>query len=398
VLTKILIGLAALLVVAGVAIGITLYVTRAPDPGPFYDPPAGADDAAPGALLRDEPFTAGIPEGARAWRILYSTTGMDGRPVAVSGLVIAGATALASPGPRPVLAWAHGTIGVARGCAVSLLDDPAPILATPLDRILAQGWVVVATDYIGLGGPGVHPYLVGDVTGRSVIDSVRAARALDSGVQLDDRYAVWGESQGGHAALWTGIEAARGYAPELHLVGVGAAAPATDLGPLLEAAQGTTPGKVLTSEAVSSWSRVYPDLDFDAAVARRARAPVRAIARRCLAPDFFVVAAQTVVLPKRLLRIDITTDPAWSRRVRENTPDGGIDAPVLVAQGMKDQIVSPAVQARWVARRCAAGQEIDFRREPRGHIDIMRSAGPELIAWTTRLFAGTPVLPGCRTG
>lgn len=395
---KILIGLAALVVVAGVAIGVTLYVTRAPDPGPFYEAPAGADDAAPGALLRDEPFTTGIPDGARAWRILYSTAGMDGRPVAVSGLVIAGAAALAAPGPRPVLAWAHGTIGVARGCAVSLLEDPAPIIARPLDRILARGWVVVATDYVGLGGPGIHPYLVGDVTGRSVIDSVRAARALDTGMTLDDRYAVWGESQGGHAALWTGIEAARGYAPELRLVGVGAAAPATDLGPLLEAAQGTTPGKVLTAEAVSSWSQVYPDLDFDAAVARRARAPVRAIARRCLAPDFFVVAAQTVLLPKTLLRIDLTRDPAWSRRVRENTPDGRIDAPVLVAQGTDDQIVAPAVQARWVARRCAEGQSIDFRRYPRGHLDITRSAGPELVTWTARLFDGAPVPPGCRAG
>lgn len=397
-LTKILIGLAALLVVAGVATGVTLYVTRAPEPGPFYDPPAGADDAAPGALLRDEPFTPGIPEGAKAWRILYSTTGAAGRPVAVSGLVIAGATAQASPGPRPVLAWAHGTIGVARGCALSLLPDPSIALPQPLDRILAQGWVVVATDYEGLGGPGVHPYLVCDATGRAVIDGVRAARALDTGMTLDDRYAVWGESQGGHAALWTGIEAAGGYAPELHLVGVGAAAPASDLGPLLEAALGTTPGKVLTAEAVSSWTKVYPDLDFDAAVARRARAAVRSVAARCLFPDFFVVAAHAVVMPKRILTVDITRDPPWRAHVRANTPDGRIAVPVLLAQGTKDPLVSPAVQARWVARRCAAGQPIDFRREPRGHIDIMRSAGPELIAWTARLFAGTPVPQGCRTG
>ncbi|HTI35088.1 MAG TPA: lipase family protein [Miltoncostaea sp.] len=397
-LRKILIGLAALLVVAGVAIGITLYVTRAPDPGPFYEPPADAQDAAPGALLRDEPFTAGIPAGARAWRILYSTTGTDGRPVAVSGMVVAGPAALEAPGPRPVLAWAHGTIGVARGCALTLLPDPSVALAKPLDRILAEGWVVVATDYAGLGGPGVHPYLVGDVTGRSVIDSVRAARALDTGMTLDDRYAVWGESQGGHAALWTGIEAARGYAPELTLVGVGAAAPATDLGPLLEAAAGTTFGNVLVAQAVASWTRIYPDLGFDATVAPRARRPVRSLARRCLFPNTFVVAAKAVLLPKRVLSVDIARDPPWSVRVRENTPDGRIDAPVLLAQGDHDPLVSPAVQARWVAARCAAGQEIDFRRYPRGHLDIMESAGPDLVSWTARLFDGAAVPAGCRTG
>jgi hypothetical protein len=398
VLKRVLIGLAALVVVAGVAVGITLWVTRAPDAGPFYEAPDGAGDAAPGALLRDEPFTAGIPDGARAWRILYSTTGVDDRPVVVSGLVIAGATALAADGPRPVLAWAHGTLGVARGCAPSLLADPSVALVKPLDRVLAQGWVVVATDYVGLGGPGPHPYLVGDVTGRSVIDGVRAARALDTGVELDDRYAVWGESQGGHAALWTGRLAAEGYAPELTLVGVGAAAPASDLGPLLEAALATRPGKVLAALAVSSWTAVYPELGFGATVALRARAPVRAIARRCLFPNFFVVAAQAVLLPKTILTVDITTDPAWSRRVRENTPDGPIGVPILLAQGVDDPLVSPAVQARWVARRCAAGEDIDLRRYPRGHVDIIASAGPELVAWTRRLFAGAPVAAGCAAG
>ncbi|HMO00078.1 MAG TPA: lipase family protein [Miltoncostaeaceae bacterium] len=396
-LRTILIGLGALVVVAAVAIGITLYVTRAPDPGAFYEPPGGSEDAAPGTLLRDEPFTAGIPDGATAWRILYSTTGMDGRPVAVSGLVIAGAAARAWPGPRPVLAWAHGTIGVARGCATSLLDDPSVALAKPMDRILEQGWVVVATDYPGLGGPGAHPYLAGEETGRAVIDSVRAARALDTGVELDARYAVWGESQGGHAALWTGQVATAGHAPELTLVGVGAAAPASDLGPMLTAALGTTPGKVLTALAVSSWTTVYPELDFDAAVVRRARAPIRAIARRCLFPGFFVVAAQAGLLPARLLAVDITTDPAWKRRVAENTPTGPIDAPVLLAQGVNDPLVSPAAQARYVAARCAAGEDIDFRRHPRGHVDIMESAGPELVAWTSRLFAGAPVAAGCAT-
>jgi acetyl esterase/lipase len=60
-----------------------------------------------------------------------------------------------------------------------------------------------------------------------VLDSVRAARDMpDSGAS--DRFAVWGHSQGGHAALYTGELAAR-YAPDLKLVGVAAAAPATYL-------------------------------------------------------------------------------------------------------------------------------------------------------------------------
>jgi hypothetical protein len=323
---------------------------------------------------------------------------MDGRPVAASGLVVAGAAAREASGPRPVLAWGHGTAGVARGCAPSLLPDPSVALAKPMDRILDQGWVVVAPDDVGLGGPGAHPYLAGEVTGRSVVDAVRAARALDTGMELDSRHAVWGESQGGHAALWTGQVAAEGYAPELTPVGVGAAAPATDLGPLMGAALATTPGRLLTALAVGSWTTAYPDLDFDATVARRARAPIRAIARRCLAPSLFGVAPHALRLPRTILTVDIATDPAWRRRVAENTPAGATGVPILLAQGARDPLVEPAVQARYVAVRCAAGERIDFRSYPKGHLDIMDAAGPDLIPWTRRLFAGVAVPAGCRDG
>ena len=111
-----------------------------------------------------------------------------------------------------------------------------------------------------------------------------------------------------------------------------------------------------------------------------------------------MVAAQAVLLPKRILTVDITRDPPWRARLRENTPDGRIDAPILLAQGANDPIVSPVVQARWVAARCAAGRRIDFRRYPRGHVDIMASAGSDLLAWTQRRFAGAPAPSACRVG
>ena len=398
-LKKILIGLAALVVVAGVAIGITLHVTRAPEPGEFYDPPEIAADAAPGTLLRSERFTPdGLPEGAEAWRILYVTEGPDGGPVPVSGIVFTGAAAREADGPRPVIAWGHGAIGVARGCAPSLLEDPT-IVVPPLDAALAQGWVVVATDYPGLGAPGLHPFLISDETGRSVLDAVRAARDLDAGAEIGNRYALWGESQGGHAVLSAAQVATEGYAPDLDLVGVAAAAPATDLAPLMAAALTRPAGKVLASQAVVQWTKAYPELSFDEAITPVARPLVRAIGRRCIFPDFFVVAAQTVLLPKRLLRIDITADRRWARRLAENTPSRPIGVPVLLAQGQDDVVVDPAVQARYVAKRCTAGQDILFRELPAtGHVDVMRPATREFVDWTARRFAGQDPPPGCGSG
>src|SRR4029450_3380385 len=106
-----------------------------------------------------------------------------------------------------------------------------------LPNTITLGYIVVATDYPGLGTDGIHPYLIGESEARSVLDSVRPARELPN-TGASNRFAVWGHSQGGHAALYTGEVAAR-YAPELKLVGVAAAAPATYLVELFDADKGT---------------------------------------------------------------------------------------------------------------------------------------------------------------
>jgi hypothetical protein len=95
-----------------------------------------------------------------------------------------------------------------------------------LPQILAQGWVLVATDYTGLGTEGPTPFLIGQGEARSVLDAVRAARQLKQ-VSLADKTVIRGHSQGGHAALWAGI-LAPAYAPGDNVIGVAAPAPASD--------------------------------------------------------------------------------------------------------------------------------------------------------------------------
>ena len=48
-----------------------------------------------------------------------------------------------------------------------------------LNQMLAQGYVVTATDYPGLGTQGIHPFLIGVSEDRAVLDSVRAARSAE---------------------------------------------------------------------------------------------------------------------------------------------------------------------------------------------------------------------------
>jgi len=365
-----------------------------PRPDAFYDPP---DDvpSAPGQLLRSEPFTsAEIPSGAGAWRILYTTTRDEGRPAVASALVVAPVSST----PSPVVAWAHGTTGAASGCAPSVLTDGLGAGAMFVqDDVLAQGWAMVAPDYTGLGTAGPHPYLIGQGEGRSVLDAVRAAHQLTA-AELADETVVWGHSQGGHAALWTGMLAPT-YAPELQIDGVAALAPASNLPALVDVVESVTGGALFASYVVEGYTAEYPDVSFDALVRPGARILTREMAQRCLAePGVLVSALTSVALDKPIWSGDPSSGVFLDRLV-ENVPSGRIAAPLLLAQGADDALVTPAAQGAYVDDRCAAGYPVDYRTYAgRGHVPLVEADSPlipELVAWTADRFADEPATDTC---
>ena len=175
----------------------------------------GPAPAKPGVLLRREPLPAAfvLPDAARGERILYSAT--DG--VAGSGVVTVSGALFTPKGapPRggwPLVAWAHGTVGMADVCAPSWAGR-ADRDVRYLDAWLQQGFAVVATDYQGLGTPGPHAYIETRPEAYSVLDAVRAVRGLP---HLSGRTVVVGQSQGAGAAFATAAVAAR-YAPDVDL-------------------------------------------------------------------------------------------------------------------------------------------------------------------------------------
>ena len=197
----------------------------------------------PGSIIRVWPLQGGGPAGADSFRILYRSTGLNGEPIAVSGSIFI-PSGPAPAGGRNGRAWAHPTTGVVPSCGPSLMPDDAGMI-WGLTDMLAQGYVVTATDYPGLGTPGPHPYLIGVSKGRAVLDSVRAAINLPS-AGASNRF----------ASLYAG-ELAACYAPDLKLVGVAAATPATYLVELFDADAETATGKELTAMALYSWSALY---------------------------------------------------------------------------------------------------------------------------------------------
>jgi acetyl esterase/lipase len=359
----------------------------------FYQADRSVLHGSPGTIIRSEPL-AGAPAGASAYRVLYRSRGVNQEPIAVSGVVIVPHAPPPARG-RDVVAWAHPTTGVVSRCAPSLRHNvfrSVPGLA----EMLARGFVVTATDYPGLGTAGPHPYLVGLSEGHAVLDAVRAARALP-GTAAGDRFAVWGHSQGGHAALFSG-ELAHAYAPELRLVGVAAAAPATKLAELFEADINTASGRVLTAMALYSWSRVFR-LSLDDLIEPTALPAFERTAEACLESlaEFVAIRFTERPLQRGLLRNDPAKLEPWRSIMERNTPRGRLSgAPLFLAQGMKDTLVDPPVTAAYMAELCRQGVQVRFLRMPDViHGTAARDSASSAVEWMAERFAGAAPANDC---
>jgi acetyl esterase/lipase len=353
-----------------------------------------AEPASAGKLISAE-VIPGAPESARAYRIFYWSTGLEGKPVEVSGVVIV-PPGPPPPGGRPVVAWAHPTTGVVSRCAPSLAHVVFRSIQG-LRPMLDRGYVVAATDYPGLGTPEVHPYLVGDSEAHALLDSVRAAKAIPEAA-ASAQFAVWGHSQGGQAALFTGIEAAH-YAPELKLVGVAAAAPATDLAQLMSDDLGTGGGNNITAMTLWSWARVY-GAQIANVVTPQAEPVIDRLTKLCIERWFDILTRRepTRALEKSFLRVDSPADQEpWRRLLEENSP-GPVpsDIPVFLAQGSADGLVRPSVTEAYRERLCRNGNRVQFVLLPGvGHAFIARDVADAAVAWMAARFAGEPAPTNC---
>lgn len=131
----------------------------------------------------------------RLSKVTYGTAGLDGTPVKASGLLIVpeGITA-----EMPALSFLHG-VALNRG------DVPSGGKTTEVLLLAAyfgaNGYVVLAPDYLGLGeSEGTHPYLHARSEASAAADLLVAARSLP-GLKLSGKLFLAGYSQGAHAAL-----------------------------------------------------------------------------------------------------------------------------------------------------------------------------------------------------
>ncbi len=379
--------------------------TIAPDPAhgdggvaAFYDP-AGPAPAQPGTMIRTEPQPDGtsLAEAGEAVRILYSSTdGLDGKtPIAVSGSLFL-PKGEAPAGGWPLIAWAHGTVGVADVCAPST-NARSERDAKYLNHWLSQGYVVVASDYQGLGTPGGHPYLATRPAAYSVLDSIRAVQAGD--FPIAEPVVLVGQSQGGGAAFATAGHA-DAYAPDLDIRGT--VATGTPYFTATAAPAERDPTKI---EGVFSYTlyilhlvkQADPSFDLDGVLTDAAR-PVFDLTRTACLGEVWDAVEQN----KLTQAIAFTRDP---------TPEVGkyfplmayetlkVKGPVFLGTGGQDLDVPPAGQERLFEDACAAGSVIERHVYPAlDHSGAVNGSLSDSTPFVRKAFAKEGIAGNCATG
>lgn len=348
----------------------------------------------PRTLISAQPMSD-APSGVQAWRVQYWTTNGSGQRFAVTGIVAAPMEAI-PPRPRRVIAWTHGAWGVAEKCAPSLSPNFFDYSAG-MDAV-RSGYVVVAPDYIGLASPTMHPFLVGPDTAYAVLDAVRAAREIP-GAAAGSGFAVWGESQGGHAALWTAT-AARSYAPDLTLVATAAAAPPTDLAANLRDGSDKNARALLLSFALHSWSTLY-GFPLDSIANRTNQGIIHRLAENnCVAfnkkPKLGTILG-ILSVARATKNKDIAKIEPFGSFARANSVDPArVPGPLLIAQSSKDTIVAPAVTRKFAKAVCRHGTPLRWVEMTGDHGASARDSAQETIGWITARFDGNPPPNDCR--
>lgn len=376
-------------------------------------------------------------EGVKAWRIAYISSDVNGHKTMVTGTVAYPKT-MAQKSGRPIVAWSHGTTGTAQNCGPSQVVNPVQPLSLyfmpnnanaqwgdigmpALNQFMKAGYVVVATDYQGLGGGGKHQYTVAATHAHDVINSVRAVKQLKDAKAGNDAI-VYGWSQGGGSTLAVAgqadyIDAKGSAADNVKFIGFVAIAP-----PYLSA---IIPDRDLSeSEAIevntalessfsahyfnfthymqNLWgtSNAFPELKLtDILTESGAIAINEIITHKCIhsaADEINYLYGDNY---KELLRPDMQNAKAWLKAYKK----GDVEfrkpvAPVIIYYGNKDIEVAPAMGGVYRKQMCALGGNVSRVELPgMDHFTSPIAAEPLYVSWVADRFAGKDIKNGCTT-
>lgn len=376
----------ALAAVAALALSAAVPVTDA----------AAAETARPGDLVSSAPSAfhplPGQPTNTKAWKIHYRSTTADGAPNTVSGTVIVpqdGRT-----GPRPLITYAVGTVGMGDSCAPSNnLPYGTAMEANLIQQLTLRGWAVVVTDYEGLGTPGVHTYTVGPSAGHAMLDAARAATRLpEAGLPADTPIGIMGYSQGGQASSWA-AELQGSYAPELKVKGTATGGVPADLMKVAEFNNGSF-GSGLIFMAAAGQDAAFPELKLDSYLNPVGKLLVAGMKENCVAIDAIAGSFKRIS--------DLTTrnpldQPDWQARLNQSRLGRTAPAaPVYQYHALGDELIPYGVGRALRSDWCAKGANLEFDTIVIGeHVSGVITQSLAVGNWLADRFAGRATHANC---
>ena len=324
---------------------------------------------APGGLIASEPLDPGlsVSGAAGALRILYSTLNQHDSAAVSTGAVFLPRSA-PPDGGWPVVAWAHGTVGLGDDCTPSALPRSARD-DEYLSHWLDQGYAVVATDYAGLGTPGLMSYLNSVATAHGVVDSVIAAHQLD--LPLSRQWAIIGQSQGGGAAVdsarWATEFSAGSGLDYRGVVATGTPANInriiTRAGPDFAIPEVGPAASAYTAYIVAALREARPDLGIDAVLSPAGREAALRAETLCYGP---FAEELTQLTPAQFFTAPLSSIPGIDQALAEymGTPVSGYDRPIFLGVGLLDRDVPPSSTLTFSDELMANGQNVELRVYP----------------------------------
>ena len=356
----------------------------------FYDGPIPP----PGTTIESVPLdpALSLTGAGPAYRVLYSTVDQHDQPAVSTGAVFL------PPGPAPeggfpVIAWAHGTVGLGDDCTPSALPR-SPRDDEYLSHWLNQGYAVVASDYAGLGTPGLMSYLNSVTTAHGVVDSVIAAH--DMGLPLSPEWAIVGQSQGGGAAVasarWatefsagTGLDyrgvVATGTPANIDnfVRQAGPAPQLPELGPVANA---------YTAYILAAFREARPDLDINSVLTPEGLMAAERAETVCVRPLTDELADLT---PAAFFSAPLSSIPGMADALYEymGTPSTGFDRPLFLGVGLLDRDVPPASTLAFYDQLVANNQNVTLRIYPEeDHSGTVLASMADSTPFLRSVFAG----------
>ena len=356
----------------------------------FYDGPIPP----PGTTIESVPLdpALSLTGAGPAYRVLYSTVDQHDQPAVSTGAVFL------PPGPAPeggfpVIAWAHGTVGLGDDCTPSALPR-SPRDDEYLSHWLNQGYAVVASDYAGLGTPGLMSYLNSVTTTHGVVDSVIAAH--DMGLPLSPEWAIVGQSQGGGAAVasarWA-TEFSAGTGLDYRGV-VATGTPANidnfvrQAGPALQLPELGPVANAYTAYILAAFREARPDLDINSVLTPEGLAAAERAETVCVRPLTDELADLT---PAAFFSAPLSSIPGMADALYEymGTPSTGFDRPLFLGVGLLDRDVPPASTLAFYDQLVANNQNVTLRIYPEeDHSGTVLASMADSTPFLRSVFAG----------